>query len=112
MRVTAYNCVPPIPRNILDGYLSSNIHCVFFVATKTEESVYGQIPQQGAFTSMWEASQRSGQEAKTGVVEQAKTLIKRWPGLANAIRNYGVPLIRMQRVYESRAYLRRLARRY
>jgi SAM-dependent methyltransferase len=112
MRVTAYNCLPPIPRSILDGYLSGNIHCVFFVATKTEESVYGRIPQQGAFTSLWEAWQRPTLEVNAGLAEEAKALIKRWPGLAKAIRKYGVPLIRMQRVYETRAYLRRLAQRY
>jgi hypothetical protein len=112
LRFTAYDCRPPIPRTLLDGYLSGKVHYVFFVATKTDQSVCTEVPQQTVFADMWREPAAIETVARQSLLSTVKDFIKSRPGLARAVRSYAVPALRFPRILESRRYLRKLAQRY
>jgi len=115
VRITAYNCLPPIDRTLVDGYLRGNIHYVFFVATKTSTSKCGVIPQQGFYESVWRQEtlgQNRGSTAQTGSLDRIKAAIKARPVLDRLIRKYATPLIRIRHIILCRRMLASIARRY
>jgi hypothetical protein len=117
IRMTAYDYVPPIPRDALDGYLPGTVHYTFFVATKTAESRCDAIPQQNFYQDLWDGARDADAGAATGappagrLLGAAKAAIKRSAMLDRAARTYGLPLLRAARILQARRRLGRVGRR-
>jgi len=114
VRITAYNCLPPIDRALIDGYLRGNIHYVFFVAEKTPDSTHGVVPQQGFYESMWKPETSGGgtPAAQTGPLDRIKNAIKARPSLERIVRKYATPFIRIRHIMQCRKMLASIAQRY
>jgi hypothetical protein len=120
IRMRAYSYLPPLARDLLDGYLPGNIHWVWCVAEKTAESTRGAVPQQGFYRGLWE-EENAGKRvpaispavaaAGPSLISRVKAFIKARPRLENTVRRRTVPVVRMQRILETRWMLRRLGRR-
>ncbi|MEJ0068059.1 MAG: hypothetical protein WDO24_04265 [Pseudomonadota bacterium] len=117
IRMTAYDYVPPIPRDALDGYLRGTVHYTFFVATKTAESRCDAIPQQNFYQDLWDGPRDAGSSVVPPVrtaprlLDAAKAAIKRHDGIERAARRYGLPLLRAARILQARRRLGRVGRR-
>jgi hypothetical protein len=114
IRMTAYDYVPPIPRDVLDGYLPGTVHYTFFVATKTEASVGDRIPQQNFYQDLWDGTTSEGQTAKPargGLLGACHAAIKRRPALERVARGYSLPVWRALRILKARRRLGRVGRR-
>jgi hypothetical protein len=114
IRMTAYDYVPPLPREVLDGYLPGTVHYTFFVATKTAQSRGDAIPQQRFYQELWDGAPDNGAGAggvAGGLLGACKAAIKRNPALERAVRRYGLPLLRAARIVQARRQLGRVARR-
>jgi SAM-dependent methyltransferase len=113
IRMTAYDYVPPLPREALDGYLPGTVHYTFFAATKTPEARGDAIPQQRFYQDLWDGASDGGAASAPGggLVGACKAAIKQNPALERAARRYGLPVLRAARIVQARRRLGRVARR-
>jgi hypothetical protein len=119
IRMTAYDYAPPIPRDLLDGYLRGTVHYTFFVATKLPQSTGDKIPQQTFYQELWDGSAAADGDATPapraaragGLLDACKAAIKYNPLIDRAVRQYGLPVIRAARILSARRHLSRVGRR-
>ncbi len=116
IRMTAYDYVPPLPREALDGYLPGTVHYTFFVATKLPASRGDAIPQQNFYQDLWTGADPGDAAAgsappPSGLMSALKAAIKRNPAVDRTVRSYGLPLLRAARIVQARRRLGRAAHR-
>jgi hypothetical protein len=116
IRMTAYDYVPPIPRDALDGWLPGTVHYTFFVATKTELSRGDVIPQQNFYQDLWDGAPdgetaAAAAQPRAGLIGACKDALQRAPALERAVRRYGLPLLRAVRIVQARRRRGRVGRR-
>jgi hypothetical protein len=115
VRITAYKCVPPISRELLDGYLRGNIHYMFFIARKTAASTCNVIPQQGFYASEWQRTNpehETGEAPEAGHFSRVKAFIKSRPAMDQVVRRWIAPVQRAGHILRSRKTLASLSQRY
>jgi hypothetical protein len=113
IRVTAFDYVPPIPRSILDGYLTGNRYMNFFVATKTEPTNGDRVPQQQFYQGVWDKLRQptgSGVETPGGILSRVKSWLNQPTRLSLTLKSRLVFFVRLRRVWQTRSYLRSIAR--
>jgi SAM-dependent methyltransferase len=117
IRMTAYDYVPPISRDLLDGYLRGTVHYTFFVATKLAESRGDRIPQQTFYQDLWDGADAPAQAGAPrparapSLLGACKAALKSSPAIDQAVRRYGLPVIRAARILSARRHLSRVGRR-
>jgi hypothetical protein len=118
IRMRAYSYLPPIARNLLDGRLNGHVHWVWCAAEKRADSTRGRIPQQGFYQGLWreEAEAAASPSASPGaepggsILLRVKRFVKSQPGLSQAVRKHGLPVLRMHELRQARSVLGRLSR--
>lgn len=114
IRMTAYDYVPPIRRDVLDGYLRGTVHYTFVVATKQADSTADKIPQQTFYQDLWDGSEAGAApppRRAPNLLGAAKAALKSSPAIEHLVRRYGLPVIRAARILSARRHLQRVGRR-